>query len=240
MPQSLKNIFRLGKISHPNEKASQFSGKVTNINIVKEENNKLHDIANRICEQNVSLDLSWDAMRWEQIGGRNNSNIRNIDIDITEICTKANEEPVTLPLFWSFDTALHLCNKLGNGKITGFLHPENISDVDFLSRYGRNYKSCVYFWTPYSDEKEEGNFCEVYSGKEISKFDWGNHQPNGERTENIIALQSESNKFFDVNNEKSICLSCTVPHKVVYMRGLCEHSHLGILHTKSIRRKFYR
>ena len=95
MPQSLKNIFRLGKISHPNEKASQFSGKVTNINIVKEENNKLHDIANRICEQNVSLDLSWDEMRWEQIGGRNNSNIRNIDIDITEICTKANEEPVT-------------------------------------------------------------------------------------------------------------------------------------------------
>ena len=165
-------------------------------------------------------------MRWDPV--RNMSEIRDIDIDIKEICTKVNEEPVTLPLYWSFGTAHYMCNKLGNGTITGFLQPENISGVDFLSKYGSHYKDCDFFWTPYSDENEEGRYCEVYSGREISKFDWGNDQPNGERAENILALESRSNKLFDVNNEKSICVSCMVPHKVVHLRGLCKHSYLGI------------
>ena len=166
-------------------------------------------------------------MRWDQLGGSENLDIGEIDLE--EICARVSEEPVTLPLIWNFDTALNTCKKLGNGKITGFLHPENISEVDFHTLYGNEYKGCKYFWTPYSDEKEEGHYCNVYTGEEISSFAWGPGQPNGERIENILGLDSRINKFKDKDKELDVCVSCTVPHKVVYMRGVCKHSYLGML-----------
>ena len=203
----------------------QFHGKITNINIFKGEHFNLQDVVTDICEQHVAPDIPWEAMKWEQIGGRDNLKIK--DVDLKEICTKKHEEPVTLPLIWNFDTALETCKKLGNGKITGFVHPESISEVNFLTTYGSKYKDCYYFWTPYSDESEEGHYRDVNSGNEISDFDWETGQPNGGRVENIVALVTRNNKFRDLNKEHNLCVSCTVPHKVVYMRGLCEHSFLG-------------
>ena len=164
-------------------------------------------------------------MSWDQVGGNDNFEIG--EVDLQEICTTVTEEPVSLPLIWNFETALETCKKLGNGKITGFVHPENISGVDFMTIYGNKYKGCEYFWTPYSDEREEGHYREVYTGEEISSFDWEPGQPNGESIENMLALVPRINKIRDVDKETDICVSCTVPHKVVYMRGICKHSFLG-------------
>ena len=174
----------------------------------------------------MSPDIPWEAMRWDQVGGTND--LVTGAINVKEICTKISEEPVTLPLIWNFNTALETCKKLGSGKITGFSQTENISEVDFLTIYGKEYKDCEYFWTPYSDEKEEGRYREVYTGEEISSFDWESGQPNGDRMENILALVPRINKFRDVSNEADSCVSCTLPHKVVYMRGMCKYSYLGI------------
>ena len=220
--------FSVGRILRPlDDESYQFSGQVTNINIFRGEKYILSDLAFGICQQNVSPDIPWEAMRWDQLGGSENLDIGEIDLE--EICARVSEEPVTLPLIWNFNTALETCKKLGNGKITGFVHPENLSEVDFMALYGNKYKGCEYFWTPYSDEKEEGHYYDVYTEDEISSFDWESGQPNGERIENILGLTSRINKFRDIDKEADVCASCTVPHKVVYMRGVCKHSYLGML-----------
>ena len=116
---------------------SQFEGLVTNINIFNSPVlAPLVSMSERICNEELIPDISWDDMMWNHSG----NTYEILDMDMGEICTHKTVEAVTLPLYYNFDLALKTCAKLGNGKITSYETPHNLSQVNFYQLYGKHYK----------------------------------------------------------------------------------------------------
>ena len=133
--------FRIGEIldSDTNDANSgdtiQFVGLVSNINFYFSPLEK----SVGLCEKNyIKPDIVWSLMEWSHIG----ESLEIIDLNEDQICTTRSYEAITLPLLYNFDTAVKTCNYLGNGLITSYQNPGNLSDIKFFNLYGNNYKVC--------------------------------------------------------------------------------------------------
>ena len=152
---------RLGVVDNSMNEKAQFFGSVTNINIYRGKGKMLFNkISDNPCyfPPEESL-LTWSSMNWDIVG-----NVQQIDIAIKTLCLPNKYINLRLPFIWRKSTAIDICAKLGNGKITDFQDPSNLSNINMESIYGKKYLDCKYFWTPYTDENEEGVFVNENTG----------------------------------------------------------------------------
>ena len=154
----------LGLVDHSmniNEKV-QFFGSITNINIYR---NKEKSLLNKMAENPCYFPekealLMWTSMNWDFVGQVIEKNIEN-----KTLCSPDKYINLRLPFLWRKSTAKDTCAKLGNGKLTDFSNPSNLSSIDLENMYGKHYSNCKYFWTPYTDETNEGVFINENNGK---------------------------------------------------------------------------
>ena len=203
----------------------QFKGMVTNINIFFSSiEYSINKIGNAICNNDgLEADFPWRDMIWRKIG----SDIVEKNIDLNEICKMKDSEPISLPFLWKAETATKVCNRIGNGNVTDFSDPGDISKIDIDSVYGGKLAKCQYIWSPYNDVENEGEYVNGNTGKVIDKLDWEPAQPNGLNLENHVAILPSIAKFRDIAGSTYACTSCIIPYKVLTLRGSCENSYLG-------------
>ena len=222
------HIFRIGRVLDSNYVGElQFKGMVTSINIFFGRNEyKINKICEAICNNDgLEADLSWKHITWRKIG----SDIVEKNIDLKKICQIKDSEPISLPFLWKAETAAEVCNRIGNGNVTDFSDPGDVSKIDITSVYGDKLEKCQYIWSPYNDVENEGVYVNANTGGVIEKIDWEPAQPNGLYLENHVAILPSIVKFRDIAGSTYACTSCTIPHKVLTLRGSCENSYLGII-----------
>ena len=171
----------------------------------------------------MEADLSWENMIWRKIG----SDIVEKNVDLHKICKMKNSEPISLPFLWKAEAAAKVCDKIGNGNVTDFPDPSDVSKIDIDSVYGEKVAKCQYIWSPFNDVENEGEYVNTNTGSVIAKLDWEPAQPNGLHLENHVAILPSIAKFRDISGSLYACTSCTIPHKILTLRGSCENSYLG-------------
>ena len=151
------NNFKLGVVHHSNElnEIVQFSGSVTNINVFRAKDKTL---LKRQAEEPCSFSskeaiLSWQSMKWKIT-----ENVLQTTMHKHTLCSVKDYINLRLPFLWRKDNAKDFCRKLGDGKVSEFNDPSNLSNLNMDEMYGNRYSECENFWTPYSDENEEGVF----------------------------------------------------------------------------------
>ena len=198
---------------------------VSNINIFLDSHvYAINELPEAICDGNDSLEtkFSWSNMIWR----KNGKKILEENIDLKTICLVKDSEPISLPFLWKVEAAAEVCQRIGDGNITDFKNPEDISHIDIRSTYGEKLAKCQYIWTPYNDVRNEGEYINENNG-EVVNLDWEPAQPNGLHLENHVALLPSIAKLRDIAGTTYACTSCTIPYKTVTLRGYCENSYLG-------------
>ena len=155
LPLNPKFNIRLGIVHHSDlPHKQQFYGSITNF-VVYENAEKidLEKISQTSCSNEYNPNIKMDDLSWDLIG-----DVKENYIDKDLLCSKNNFVNLRLPLIWNKITAVESCSKLGHGKLTEFEDPSNISSLNFENIYGEKYQECKFFWTPYSDSKEENVF----------------------------------------------------------------------------------
>ena len=182
--------------------------------------------------------ISWNIMK-KFVHGKN---IKEKEMQLKHICSNEQIHTITLPSLWNFDQTVKACSQLGDGSVFSFPMPDNLTNFDFEYTFGDTFKTKDYFWTPYSDEEEEGVIRNVYNGLKIN-LAWQDNQPNGGTSENFIVLNTQSRAFLDVTNsgddKQGFYLSCSVPHKIITFRGGCLETFLGREFSKAFFHSIY-
>ena len=151
-------------------------------------------------------------MRW------NTSFIKVLDYKEDKVCKKSKGNAVTIPFFWSFHEAIKICNLLGNGKIYSFSNSQNLTKVNFETIFGTKFWKLKYFWTPYTDEMDEGVYRDIYDG-EIKNLHFQYNQPNGGIEENHVLLSTKSRQFVDGADEREdVSVNCWIPKDLLILR----------------------
>ena len=159
------NNFKLGVVHHSYDlNKVQFSGSVTNINVFRAKDKTL---LKRQAEKPCSFSskeaiLSWPSMQWKIT-----ENVSQTTIHKHTLCSVTDYINLRLPLLWRKSSAKDFCSKLGDGKISEFSDPSNLSNLHMEEMYGNRFSECEFFWTPYSDENEEGVFINENSGEVV-------------------------------------------------------------------------
>ena len=95
-----------------------------------------------------------------------------------------------------------------------------------------------HYWTPYSDEAEEGVYISLEDGSKPSFLPWAPGQPNGAETENGIDIRLDFRNstlplyYYDQGShkgqEKRICSSCSLAEYFsLTLKGVCKHTLMG-------------
>ena len=185
---------------------------------INNKSEKLEFMAQKICNES-----KWRDLDWLNIG----NNVKVTEIDKEKICEVESTQPVTIPFFWDYFEATKTCKLLGNGTIFNFNNPKNLTNFDFKLVFGANFKNHTYFWTPYTDEEEEGVFKNIHNGEIVESLDFQFNQPNGGTAENYIVLSTATERFMDgIENRPKTSLHCLASLKILTMRGFCKHSYL--------------
>ena len=165
-PDLKLNNFKLGVVHHSNElnEIVQFSGSVTNINVFRAKDKTL---LKRQAEEPCSFSskeaiLSWQSMKWKIT-----ENVLQTTIHKHALCSETDYINLRLPFLWRKNSAKDFCRKLGDGTISEFSDPSNLSNLHMEEMYGNRFSECEFFWTPYSDENEEGVFINENSGEVV-------------------------------------------------------------------------
>ena len=106
--------------------------------------------------------LIWQSMKWKI-----SENVSQTTIHKHTLCSETDFINLRLPLLWRKSSAKDFCSKLGDGKISEFSDPSNLSNLNMEEMYGNRFSECEHFWTPYSDENEEGVFINENSGEVV-------------------------------------------------------------------------
>ena len=112
----------------------QFIGMVSNINfyfspLVKTPGSNCN-------EKKLKPDIAWSDMEWSHSG----NSYEILDLTLDHLCSENEHEAVTLPLAYNYESTIKSCQALGNGFLTPFVNPGNLSSIDFSQLYGQNYK----------------------------------------------------------------------------------------------------
>ena len=187
-------------------------------------NISLKGLTNNLCIDNVTTNLAWTDIKKVTFGNQ----IREKEVSLSKICS--NSHTTTLPLSWTFLSAIDACKVLGNGTVFNFEHPFNLTNIEFEYAFGSRFKEKGYYWTPYTDKDEEGEFRNYYTGSQLESIQWHVNQPNGGTDENYVLLDVYG-KFWDTDSLGTgltdLAVACSVPNKIVTLRGGCQNTLLG-------------
>ena len=207
----------------------QFHGQVANYDVLFDNDVALDELSNGInCQPKLKSNVSPLKLNWTLAG----KNIIRKETNQENICSKSDFDALTLPFEVDLlSLAKHACNVLGNGTIYAFDKPDNLTNFDFEYVFGLNFRKFSYFWTPYSDQDEEGVFRNFYTHEIEDSLHWANDNPNGGSQENFASLETSRLAFIDTTSGgggwNGFGLTCSVPKSTITLRGGCENSYLG-------------
>ena len=144
---------------HPVE---QFLGSITNLTVFRAKNDTL---LRRLSENPCYFSSGEEILSWSSINWNISENVLQTTIDKRSLCFVSDYFNLRLPFLWDYYNAKYFCSKLGEGKISEFRNPSNLSNLNLEEMYGSRFSECGGFWTPYTDEIEEGIFINENSGK---------------------------------------------------------------------------
>ena len=175
---------------------------------------------------------SWKVEGWNSsIKEQNHTPL--ISQETTYQACQLNYQVYALPRLNMYDS-VDLCKK-----INGQMYYENPSYQEMVKIEGyrktNNWEAIRPFWIPYTDEKDEGVFRNIYSEidifRNISEY-FTPGQPNGGRNDNC--LQYSSKLLYDVNCVSDYSFSLAKIAKsasYLVLRGLCSKSQVERFYT---------
>ena len=193
-------------------------GSISNIAFFeKSEVAALHDMKTDLCKE---ARKRWSESLWNLNG--------NVQVDVTDssmICNLDGTYKVALFAAIPWLSALALCPKLGEGSM---LEIRNETDLDiFVDMFD---DKCLYIWQPFTDEKEEGVYKNIYTGERATFLPWYGTNPNGKEEENCLAVEYASKAYYDLPASYESCLACRIDKSVeLKFTGPCESSYFGKL-----------
>ena len=88
--------------------------------------------------------------------------------------------------------------------------------------------SCNYVWTPITDDEIEGEFRSSVTNQLVTYLPWMKEQPNGEETQNHVAIQMKSKRWNDLDKTSKECSSCDLYKTLTFsIIGVCKDTYLG-------------
>ena len=99
-----------------------------------------------------------------------------------------------------------------------------------LELFEKTYTSCTYIWTPLTDEKKEGRYINVITGKPASFLPWKASEPNGFKDENIVLLSRSGSPGYTDNvvTKGPSCTVCDINRKTMFnLLGRCKETYFG-------------
>ena len=211
------------------EVEEQFFGSVTNVRVFSSAFNSfanIEDLSLHPCEHQGDL-LAWEAGLWEVKG----DNWILIEESQKSVCRQEETYLLAVPFEIEAREAIKLCQKrLGGGILSSY---DNASTLRDFAEWFESISagSCSFLWTPYSDEKSEGDFVNMNDNAEATYLPWGPSQPNGGREENFVRMtyNPDDIQYIDsANFVKGTCSSCQLNTTLLLrLAGLCNDSFIG-------------
>ena len=221
-PRILSLEIGLSKLSFVGEDVKQFYGSVTNINVFKFDYKiSIEHLSSHLC------DYTGDYMSWKdasvQLKGPNVKQTRDKN---NTVCETQSEIKLVLPNKYTQMEAQHCCEILGGGRMPGVNNKNELDKYVTLIQESQN--SCSSVWVPISDEVEEGEWRNIYTGNIETYLPWAPKQPNGETSQNSAALSLDVLSYNDVTKTDKFCASCTLNVNTTFrLQGVCPQSYLG-------------
>ena len=171
---------------------------------------------------------SWKVEGWINADDEQNFALLTSQESTYQIC-QAKFQVYSLP-------ELNLLNAMKTCEnINGNLYFGDKEFIELVNLEGNKYKKAISIWIPYTDEKEEGVFVDLYSNATFQNIE--EHflpgQPNGGRTENCLI---EFKGMRDFNCVKDCFSLCKIPksnnsNSQLALRGLCQASQVETFYT---------
>ena len=193
-PNHLHSLATLKQISlHWNSNLGfVFPEKFTALNIYSISNRSLDAYT---CGENGDL-YAWNVKDWrlnittsEKAGAVNDDIIPISRESSYRICDSRSHLNL-IPRF-DFNPALEMCHKI-NGKM--FFNEKSFVELVNLAgkQEGVGSVKAMFFWLPFTDNKGEGVFRNIYTNKTFDNIDkyWSDGQPNGGDTQNNLIWDS--------------------------------------------------
>ena len=205
----------------------QFHGAVSNVRLFSSAYSiDLERFSLSPCSSGPGDYLTWEKMTW----GLTGNGVREGE-SRWSVCHEheTDDTVLAIPIPIIQNRALEVCNILGRGKLpTASNQSRLLTYIDWYNR--TTAASCSSIWTPYSDEKEEGEFVNLEDNSKATYLPWLKGQPNGDRLQNSIAINPymRLTPYVDLNSQTKSCSWCTVKLSLVlHLRGACLESCLG-------------
>ena len=185
------------------------------------------DLTKNICDRPGSM-YTWSEMRFEAAG-----NARVEQVSEENICVKNNSLTaiIALPQQMSFLEANFTCKRLVKGTIMDLKTADDLEVIRSLGQDGR----CLCYWTPYSDEEQEGSFISVNDNQTLPELlTWYPGDPNQGAEANFAAvsgpLDAAPLMLMDAQNSRQCCVVCSFQQETRFrLRGVCKNSFFGNL-----------
>ena len=101
--------------------------------------------------------------------------------------------------------------------------------VEVVSLFHDTIDICVYLWIPLSDEKEEGNFTDIYTSEPANFLPWFPGIPDGGLEKNNVILDTGELQYFDAHKTYFACTMCDVPTNISFtLLGVCKETYVGM------------
>ena len=108
---------------------------------------------------------------------------------------------ITLPAQY-FHPSLELCSRVGGE----MFYEENIFQ-ELVDLEGSRFGSPTSFWIPYSDQKDENVWRNVYSDERLTSTGdrfWARGQPNGGKTQNYLEWSPDKEGVWDITDKADV------------------------------------
>ena len=192
----------------------------------------LADLSKDLCRQTGDL-LAWDTTVWTKTG----SSELEVEVEPESVCDNRKIAPVALGIKVSQDQGLRTCAKLARG--TFGPDPSTSEELEtFLDWYiEETLDTCFNIWTPFSDQKTEGEFLSLVDGSSPVFLPWAPNFGNiGPKSNGVVIYHPDRPTLCaDVGSEQKNCISCFLPRNLTLkIMGLCPESKLGEQHTNNV------
>ena len=196
----------------------QFFGSVTDINMYSASKNHTVKQLSMGAHKNGDI-LAWTDMTFDLEG-------TDFSIDEIEIEKPNGACQFLLPVKAGWHEAAGYCRNLGNGQMAGIASKEELNKTAELVY--NLIDSCEFVWMPVTDESLEGKYRNTFNGNLETYLPWGPFQPNGQHSENYVAIKMDDLKYHYHNVKDSYCVSCAMKTTTLFrLRGRCKGSYMG-------------
>ena len=228
-PKTLENKIFLGLSKNQESQGQlQFIGSIANVNVfASKDATDIINLSENLCDQ--MGDIINPQTEWVNVGL-----VKENEEENWEICNKNQTYRVAIPAKMNWNEALKICNKLGSGNVTQSINSEDTGYS--ISLFEAMNTSCANIWTPFTDERTEGQYVSAISGKFGTYLPWELDEPDGAEEENYVAIDLSSQGYVDTDSNYLLCVSCDLHVNLEFsLVGVCKDTYFSKLEKVTLR-----